>query len=56
MNLRIIIILLFATFFSCSSTKEVKENATSESKLNGITKEFYENGDLKVDWNTKTTN
>jgi antitoxin component YwqK of YwqJK toxin-antitoxin module len=53
MNLRILIILSFTIFFSCSSTKEIKENNSSENKLNGITKEFYENGDLKIEWNYK---
>ena len=53
MKLRTLFALSFLIFFSCSSTKNIKENKTSESKLNGITKEFYPNGDLKVEWNYK---
>jgi antitoxin component YwqK of YwqJK toxin-antitoxin module len=53
MNSKILFLLSFVIFFSCSTTKGIKENETSKSNLNGITKEFYENGDLKVEWNYK---
>src|SRR5690554_4176197 len=53
MNSRIIFLLALTIFFSCSTTKETKENENTESRSNGITKEFFENGDLKVDWNYK---
>ena len=49
MNLRILLMLLFIIIFSCSTTKGIKENSTSNNKRNGITKEFYENGDLKFE-------
>ena len=51
MNSRILFIVLFTIFTSCSTTKGIEENNTSNIKLNGITKEFYENGDLKFEWN-----
>ena len=46
MKFRIINILFLIIIFSCSSKKRISENHTSGNKLNGITKEFYEDGNL----------
>lgn len=53
MNFRILLLLSFTIFFSCSTTTGIKANKTSNNQLNGITKEFYENGDIKFEWNYK---
>jgi antitoxin component YwqK of YwqJK toxin-antitoxin module len=48
-----LIFILTTIFLSCSSTKEIKRNESSKSELNGITKEFYESGEIKYKWNYK---
>jgi antitoxin component YwqK of YwqJK toxin-antitoxin module len=50
MKFRLILILATAFLVSCSSTKEVERNLSSNNKENGITKEFYEDGGVKYEW------
>jgi antitoxin component YwqK of YwqJK toxin-antitoxin module len=46
----ILYIIFLTAFTSCSTTKEVTDKTTHTDQLNGITKEFYEDGELKVEW------
>ncbi|WP_053978579.1 toxin-antitoxin system YwqK family antitoxin [Mangrovimonas xylaniphaga] len=49
----ILYILPLAIFISCSSSKKITDQTASQGQLNGITKEFYEDGGLKVEWKYK---
>ncbi len=53
MRNQILSILFLTIFISCSSTKETTQKTNSKDQLNGITKEFYEDGGLKIEWKYK---